>query len=140
MKKTIIALLLLPSIALAEWAIPPTLGNPGCTTLDDFVDGHKEAAWVASTFSSYYPLFYLPKEQCGNISQAQVWNSGNTKITDATFLPSHLGGCGKDGRPRYRVPITANALAPHAPLIVRVFLTNGAIECREVLDPAQDYD
>ena len=140
MKKIILALLFLPSVAFADWAIPPTFGNPGCTTIDDFMDGHKGAAWVGRSFGSQYPTIHFPSELCGEIDHVQVWNSSNTKLADAIFLPYNFGACSKDGRVRYQVPLVAESLSPYAPLVIRAFLLNGNIDCREVLDPTQDYD
>lgn len=139
MKKIILALVLLPSVALADWAIPPTLGNPGCTTVDDFIDGPKGAEWRPGNFSQY-PTFYLPADLCGDINYTQVWDSGHQRIIDAVFVPYTLGSCGKDGRVKYKVPMASDALALFAPLVVRLFLHDGTIDCRTVEDPTQNYN
>jgi hypothetical protein len=138
--KLLLALLMCPSVALADWAIPPTLANPGCTTVDDFVDGHKGAAWISRSIGSQYPIMFYPATLCGEIDHVEIWNSGTLKVADANFMPYNIGACGKDGRVRFKATVIASALLPYAPLVVRAYLVNGDIDCREVADPTQDYD
>jgi hypothetical protein len=111
-------------------------GGGSCDVNTDFSDGGGNALWKPVSDNTGNPVFLLPAEYWDTIQEIEILSASGDLVVEGR--PRNC--CPNGNRAHYDVPRRASSLMPYAPITVRLTLSDGTTECREVPVPTQRYD
>ena len=115
------------------------VGPNGCSVTTDFVDGPGGALWKPFSDNTGRPVFLLHRSYWSGpkgVTNIEVVDRDGNFIVNGTRRTC----CPNGGRAHFDVPRSATSMNPVAPITVKLSLSDGTVECRNVPTPTQRYD